>query len=69
MTSNKHTRPFGFTPASATYDAWLRARVQEALDDPRPAITAEVVEAHFTKRRAYALRKLSKNGVASHQVR
>lgn len=58
MTTNKHTWPFGFTAGTATYDAWLRARVQEALDDPRPAITAEVVEAHFIERRANARRKL-----------
>ena len=47
-----------------SYDAWFRAKVQEALDDPRPAIAAEDVEAHFAKRRAMALRKLSEGGEA-----
>jgi len=39
------------------HDAWFRAKVQEALDDPRPAIPQEQVETHFAKRRAAALRK------------
>lgn len=34
------------------YDAWLRAKVQEALDDPRPDIPGEEVEAEFAERRA-----------------
>jgi DNA-damage-inducible protein J len=25
------------------YDSWFRARVQEAMDDPRPGISQEVV--------------------------
>ena len=43
--------------AKAEHDAWFRAKVQEALDDPRPAIPHEQVEAHFAKRRAAALLK------------
>ena len=39
------------------HDAWFRAKVQEALDDPRPAIPHKQVEAHFAKRRTAALRK------------
>ena len=34
------------------YDAWFRAKVQEALDDPRPGIPSDVVEEYFAKRRA-----------------
>jgi DNA-damage-inducible protein J len=41
----------------AAYDAWFRAKVREALDDPRPPIPHEEVEAHFAKRRAKASRK------------
>jgi hypothetical protein len=33
------------------------AKVQEALNDPRPAIPHKKIEAHFAKRRAAALRK------------
>ena len=50
--ANEGALPLGFTTDPATYDAWFRAKVQEALDDPRPAIAAEDVEAHFAKRRA-----------------
>lgn len=42
----------------------IRAKVQEALDDPRPAIPHEKVEAHFAKRRAAALLKAGKGGAA-----
>jgi hypothetical protein len=41
----------------AKHDAWFRAKVQEALDDPWPAIPHEKVEAHFATRRAAALLK------------
>jgi hypothetical protein len=41
----------------AKHDAWFRAKVQEALDDPRAAIPHKQVEAHFAERRAAALRK------------
>jgi DNA-damage-inducible protein J len=34
--------------------------VQEALDDPRPAISHSRVEAYFAKRRAAASRKARK---------
>ena len=42
----------------AAHDAWFRAKVQQALDDPRPAIPHDEVKAHFAKRRA-AARKLA----------
>ncbi len=61
--ANEGALPLGFTTDPATYGAWFRAKVQEALDDPRPAIAAEDVQAHFAKRRAMALRKLSEGGV------
>ena len=41
----------------AEHDAWFRAKVQEALDDPRPGIPHEEVEAYFAERRAAALLK------------
>jgi DNA-damage-inducible protein J len=41
----------------AAHDAWFRAKVQEALSDPRPAIPHKKVEAHLAKRRVAALRK------------
>lgn len=43
---------------AAAYDVWFRAKVQEELDDPGPALAHEKVEAHFAKRRAAARRKV-----------
>lgn len=34
------------------YDEWLRAKVTASLNDPRPAIPGDEVEAHFAARRA-----------------
>jgi len=56
-TANEGELPFAIT-TSAAHDAWFRARVQEALDDPRPGIPHKKVEAHFAKRRAAARRKV-----------
>lgn len=49
--------PAGLTTDPAAHDAWFRAKVREALDDPRPTIPDDQVEAHFAKRRAAALRR------------
>ncbi|MGA2675057.1 MAG: hypothetical protein ABSE99_17720 [Terracidiphilus sp.] len=46
----------------ADVDAHFRIKVQEALDDPRPGIPHEQVEAHFAKRRAASLRKAQGTG-------
>jgi DNA-damage-inducible protein J len=51
-TANEGALPFELTVDSAAYDAWFRAKVQEALDDPRPDIPGEDVEAEFAERRA-----------------
>lgn len=37
---------------AAAYDTWFRARVQEALDDPRPSIPHEEVEEEWASERA-----------------
>jgi DNA-damage-inducible protein J len=57
-TANEGALPFALTTDAAEHDAWFRAKVQEALDDPRPAIPQEQVEAYFAERRAAALRKV-----------
>jgi DNA-damage-inducible protein J len=41
----------------SSHDSWFRAKVQEALNDPRPAVPHRKVEAYFAKRRAAAQRK------------
>jgi DNA-damage-inducible protein J len=56
-TANEGALPFTLTKDSAAHDAWFRAKVQEALNDPRPPISHEKVEARFAKRRAAALPK------------
>jgi len=47
--------PFDFATDPETHDKWFKAKVREALDDPRPAVAHKDVEAHFAKRRAAAL--------------
>ncbi len=56
-TANEGALPFTPVANTAEYDAWFRAKVQEALDDARPAISHETVKARFAKRRAAARRK------------
>jgi DNA-damage-inducible protein J len=56
-TANEGALPFTLKQDAAEHDAWFRAKVQEALDDTRPAIPHEQVEAHFARRRAAAMRK------------
>jgi DNA-damage-inducible protein J len=53
-TANENALPFGYSAGSddPEYDAWFRAKVQEALDDPRPPIPGEEVEREFAARRA-----------------
>jgi hypothetical protein len=41
-----------------SYDQWFRAQVQAALDDPRPSIPHEAVEAEFAERRQALLAKM-----------
>jgi DNA-damage-inducible protein J len=59
-TAREGALPIELTTDPAAYDAWFRQKVQEALDDPRPAIPHEAVEAHFAKRRETALAKAAK---------
>lgn len=42
---------------AAAYDAWFIGQVQASLDDPRPAIPHEEVEAYFAKRREELLKR------------
>jgi DNA-damage-inducible protein J len=60
-TANEGALPFALASDPAAHDAWFRARVQEALDDPRPSISHEEVDAHFAKRRVAALRGTGKD--------
>src|SRR6202012_461859 len=55
--ANEGALPFDFAIDPSVHDAWFRAKVQEALADPRPALKAAEVDAYFAKRRAAALRR------------
>jgi DNA-damage-inducible protein J len=57
-TANEGALPFTQANNAAAHDVWFRGKVQEALDDPRPAISHEKVEARFAKRRAAARGKV-----------
>lgn len=59
-TANEGSLPFELAKNAAEYDAWFRSKVQEALDDPRPAIPHQQVERDFAKRRAAALKRVKK---------
>ena len=55
LTRTAHEGALPFPVASnAEHDAWFRAKVREALEDPRPAISHEKVKARFAARRAAA---------------
>lgn len=57
--ANEGALPAGLTVDPAAHDAWFRAKVIEALDDPRPAGPHDKVESHFAQRRAAVLRRAS----------
>jgi DNA-damage-inducible protein J len=59
-TANEGALPFTLAQNAAEHDVWFRAKVREALDDPRPGIPSDRVEAHFAERRTKALRKAEK---------
>lgn len=48
------------THESAAYDKWFRAQVQEALEDPRPGIPHEQVQAEWAIERAELLERVEK---------
>ena len=53
-------RSFVDQPTDApAYDAWFRAQVQDALDDPRRPVASKAVEQSFARRRAAVRRKLA----------
>ncbi len=51
MAANREGLPFPSTTHSVEYDTWFRHKVQEALDDRRPNLSHNEVEAYFAKRR------------------
>ncbi|MCB5205591.1 type II toxin-antitoxin system RelB/DinJ family antitoxin [Neorhizobium sp. T786] len=53
-TANEGALPLELLSGSEAHDAWFRIKVLEALNDPRPDVPDEEVEAHFAGRRAAA---------------
>ena len=56
-TANEGTLPLELVSNSEAHDAWFRAKVMQALEDTRPDLSANDVEAHFASRREAALHK------------
>lgn len=56
-TANEGALPLELVANSEAHDAWFRAKVLDALNDTRPDITDDEVEAHFAARRAAARRR------------
>jgi len=55
-TKNKAAERMREAHQAAAYTKWLKAEIQEAIDDPRPGIPNDEVKKHFAKKRE-ALRK------------
>jgi DNA-damage-inducible protein J len=51
-TAREGALPFELTADPQAYDAWFRAKVRQALEDTRPDVRHEDVEAEFARRRA-----------------
>ena len=56
-TAREGALPFDLVATGQDYDAWFKAKVHEALTDPRPDTVNADVEAEFAARRAASLRK------------
>ena len=56
-TAREGALPFELVASGQDYDAWFKAKVHEALADPRPDTANADVEAAFPARRAATLRK------------
>lgn len=56
-TANEGALPFALAIDPAAHDAWFKLKVQQALDDSRPAVPDDQVEAQFSKRRQTTLHK------------
>ncbi|WP_075293177.1 type II toxin-antitoxin system RelB/DinJ family antitoxin [Pararhizobium arenae] len=52
--ANEGALPLELLSGSEAHDAWFRAKVLEALNDTRPVLSDDEVEAHFAKRRTAA---------------
>ncbi|WP_455273714.1 type II toxin-antitoxin system RelB/DinJ family antitoxin [Rhizobium herbae] len=51
-TANEGALPLELLSGREAHDAWFRTKVLEALNDTRPDVSDDEVEAHFAERRA-----------------
>jgi DNA-damage-inducible protein J len=56
-TANEGALPFELLQSTEAHDKWFRAKVQEALDDPRPRIPHDQAKAYMAEHRSAAMRK------------
>lgn len=56
--ANEGGLPPGLTADPQTYDAWFRAKVQEALNDPRPAVSDDEAKARLAARKEALRQKI-----------
>lgn len=61
-TANEGALPLELVSNSEAHDAWFRAKVLQALEDQRPDVPDDEVEARFAARRAAARHKLGLAG-------
>lgn len=54
-TANEGAFPFPLVANAAEHDAWFRAKVLEALNDPHPAVPHDRVKADFARRKTAML--------------
>jgi DNA-damage-inducible protein J len=62
-TANEGVFPMDIAARGASsegFDAWFRAKVQVALDDPRPPLSHDDVDRHFADRRRKLMAKLER---------
>jgi DNA-damage-inducible protein J len=55
--ANEGNIPIELTVKREEYDAWFRAKVIEAMSDPRPTVAHDQVEATFAAKRAALIAK------------
>ena len=57
-TAEEGALPFEVASDSAQHDGWFRTKVQQAIDDPRPALSSEDVESRMAQRKSAVLERI-----------
>lgn len=59
--ANEGALPFDFAVDPQAYDAWFRAKVREALDDPRPNVSHTQVQREMAEKKAALRARVARN--------